>query len=162
VPRRFVLRGSPLIVPFTLVWLAFALFWEVSVLSRPAPGFFALWGAIFVALGLYIAFGRFFVAWREADRTTYVLTDQRVLIVGGAFGRRSRELSLRTLPPPVLDQAANGVGTITFGQPFPQEAWLPAGWPMMGRSTPAFIAIENASNVFDRLDDAVSQARSST
>jgi hypothetical protein len=159
VARRFVLRGSPLIIPFTLAWLAFAIFWEVSVLTRPTPGFFALWGAMFVAVGVYVAFGRFLVAWREADRTTYALTDQRVLIVGGALGLRIRELSLRALPPPILDQGADGVGTITFGQPFMQEAWLPAGWPMMGRSTPAFVAIEGASNVFATLEDAVSQAK---
>jgi hypothetical protein len=163
VPRKFVLRGSPLAIPFTLMWLAFAVFWEAGVLgSGGAPGFFALWGAMFVAFGLYIAFGRFLVAWREARRTAYFLTNQRVVMVSGAFAQRLRELSLRTLPSPTLDEGADGIGTITFGPQSPLESSLPAGWPMMGRGSPSFAAIQDASRVFRLIDNAVAEARSGT
>jgi hypothetical protein len=160
IPRRFVLRGSPLVIPFTILWFSFAIFWEASVLTSRAPGFFALWGLPFVAVGAYISVGRFFVAWREANRTVYVLTDQRILVAGGAFGMRIQEVALRTLPSPTLDQGADGVGTITFGPAWPYGSWVPAGWPMMRAMSPTFTTIADASAVFMRIDEAVAEARS--
>ena len=160
IPRRFILRGSPLVIPFTIAWFAFAIFWEASVLSSRAPGLFALWGVPFILIGAYITVGRFFVAWREAQRTVYVLTDQRILVAGGAFTTRIQELSLRTLPSPTLDQGVDGVGTITFGPTFPYASWLPAGWPMMRAMSPSFTTIADASSVFRRIDEAVVDARS--
>lgn len=160
IVRRFVLRGSPFMIPFTFLWFAFAIFWEASVLGTRAPGFFALWGLPFVAVGAYISIGRFYVAWREATRTVYLLTDERIVVAGGAFSTRIQELSLRSLPAPSLDQGADGVGTITFGPTFPFGAWMPAGWPMMRSMSPTFTTIADASAVFKRIDEAVALARS--
>jgi hypothetical protein len=160
IPRRFVLRGSPLAIPFTFLWFGFAIFWEVGVLTSRAPGLFALWGLPFIAMGAYISVGRFFVAWREATHTVYAVTDQRILIVGGALSQRIQELSLRTMPAPTLDQGADGVGTITFGPSGPYESWVPPGWPMMRRMSPSFMTIADSSAVFRKIDEAVAQARS--
>ncbi len=159
VMRRFVMRGSVLLIPFTLLWLAFAVFWEASVLGSKAPGIFALWGIPFVAIGLYVAFGRFLVAGREARRTIYGLTDERVLIIGGAFSVRITELLLRTLPSPTLESGSDGVGTITFGPRAPYESSLPAGWPMMRTMSASFSMIDDASSVFRLVDDAAAKAR---
>ena len=49
------------LVPFSLVWCGFAIFWETSVSRTQAPGFFLVWGAMFVTLGLYFVAGRFLV-----------------------------------------------------------------------------------------------------
>jgi hypothetical protein len=162
IPRRFVLRGSPLLIPFTFLWFGFAIFWEVGVLSSRAPGLFALWGLPFIAMGAYISIGRFFVAWREATHTMYAVTDERILVVGGALSTRIHELSLRTLPAPSLEQAQDGVGTITFGPSGPYESWLPPGWPMARRMSLSFIAVADSSMVFRKIDDAVAEARSTT
>jgi hypothetical protein len=56
------------LIPFSLLWCGFAIFWEASVLRIPgAPFFFPLFGAVFVAAGLYFVFGRFL--FRDAQRS---------------------------------------------------------------------------------------------
>jgi hypothetical protein len=161
IHRAFQFRGgSWFLVPFTFIWLAFAVFWEVTAFVSHAPAFFLLWGGMFVVFGLYISIGRFYVAGREAKRTIYAVTDQRILIIGGGIRTRLQELSLRTLPPPSLDQGTDGVGTITFGPGSPWGMAVPAGWPGMSRYGPAFVGIADASRVFKVIDDAVAAARS--
>ena len=161
VRRAFQFRGgSWFVVPFTFVWLAFTIFWEVTAFMSHAPFFFLIWGAMFVAIGLYISIGRFYVAGKEAGRTLYVVTDQRILIFGGALRPRLQELSLRSLPAPSLDQATDGVGTISFGPVSPWQTTMPAGWPGAGRAGTAFVGIAEASRVFKIIDDAAAAARS--
>src|SRR6185295_12591411 len=47
------------LIPFSLLWCAFAAIWEWKALSAPAPLFFQLWGAPFILAGLFFVFGRF-------------------------------------------------------------------------------------------------------
>ena len=98
-PRRGLrLRATDaLAIPFSLLWCGFAIFWEWSVLKQGAPGFFALWGIPFVAIGLYVVFGRFFVDALQRARTYYALTDQRALIISGLVNRQTKSLPLRTM-----------------------------------------------------------------
>jgi hypothetical protein len=102
------------VIPFSLMWAGFAIFWEAGVLNTEAPFFFRLWGIPFVLVGLYMVFGRFFAeAWLRA-RTVYGVTNQRVLIRSG-LSRSLTSLPLRTLPAVTVTERPSGSGTITFG-----------------------------------------------
>lgn len=155
----YSMRGAWYLIPFSLLWGGFAIFWEISALTNGAGPFFALWGLLFVAIGLYLIFGRILVARREAYRTNYAVTNQRVLIVGGAFGRRTTEMALADLPPSRLDEGASGLGTITFGAMTGFRP--PPGWPTMGTyaQVPAFASIRDAARIYRVIQDARAAAR---
>lgn len=158
--RPFVMRGAWFIIPFSLLWGGFAIAWEVSAILGRGGLFFALWGIPFVLLGLYMIFGRLFVAKREAERTRYAITDRRVLVLGGAFSRSLVELDLDRLPGAQLDESRDGVGTITFGTPVGFMR-LPPGWPTMGmyRAPSAFQSIRDVRRTFDTLQQARTDVR---
>lgn len=158
--RAYMLRGWWYLVPFSLLWGGFAIFWEVTAIRGGAPPFFLIWGIPFVLIGLYMIFGRFYVAAREAENTRYAITQGRILIVGGAFRRSIIELDLDRLPSVQLDEARDGTGTITFGSTGGFMR-MPPGWPAFGmyRNPPAFQSIRDARRVFDKLQETRAEAR---
>ena len=160
--RAFMLRGWWYLVPFSLLWGGFAIFWEVSVIRGGAPPFFLIWGIPFVLIGLYMIFGRFYVAAREAENTSYAVTDRRILIHRGAFRQSLVELDLDRLPSLELDEGRDGLGTITFG-PVGSLFRAPPGWPTFGmyQAPPAFQSIRDVRAVFDVVQQARSASRSS-
>ncbi len=99
-------------VPFSLLWCGFAIFWETSVLLAGIWPF-ALFGAFFVVVGLYMVAGRIFLRHREWGRMRYAITDQRVLWKCGA---RQEAMELRQIPKLGLKVHKDGKGTISFRQ----------------------------------------------
>ena len=159
--ERIVWRGAPgrgilftardlYLVPFSLVWCGFAIFWTVSATGMHAPDFFTLWGTMFICIGLYFVAGRFVVdAWIRRG-SHYAVTDRRILILRGAPFGKLIAVSLTQLPDISISERGNGQGTIRFGaetSTFNNRSfgsWSPALDP-----TPQFIAIEDARRVFD-------------
>jgi hypothetical protein len=141
------------LIPFSLLWCGFAIFWEFSVVSgRNAPGFLPLFGLFFVLTGLYFVVGRFFVdAWARGN-TVYAVTSQRILILRSAPFSRFTSLAINRLPELSLDERADGRGTIRFQPQVPMwgnRNW--SGWtPGLDRA-PQFLAVADARNVFDRI-----------
>lgn len=144
------------LIPFSLLWCGFAIFWTVGSSGARAPGFFTLWGAMFVCIGLYFVFGRFLVdAWvRRGMR--YAVTDRRILIARPAPFSKFTAVSLAQIPDADLSERENGRGTIRFGQPVSMwggrqnmSVWSPALDP-----TPQFLMIENARRVFDLIQQS--------
>jgi len=140
--------SDALMIPFSLLWGGFAVFWEVGVLNTPAPGLFAIWGIPFVLMGIYITVGRFFFdAWRRG-RTSYALTSARVVIRSGGS---LKSLNLHTLSDVTLTERADRTGTITFGaSAFPVSMFGGAGWPGAPQ-TPSFEGIPEARQVYAQI-----------
>lgn len=102
------------LIPFSILWCGFAIFWEITVLSVNAPLIFKLFGIPFVLIGLYIMIGRFIYKGYIRKRTSYVVTNQRLF--------RIRNKKVDTLEGNAKTQLSvsvnkDGSGTITFGNP---------------------------------------------
>lgn len=157
-PRQgLALRPSDaLMIPFSLLWGGFAVFWEVMVINSGGPLFMKLWGIPFVLVGLYIIVGRFFVDAWQRGKTTYGVTSERVMIISNSFGRKVKSLNLRTLSDITLAQKSDGSGTITFGAADQSSWWNAGGWGgRRGRpAPPSFEMIQDAKKVYDIIREA--------
>ena len=166
VPKRgLMLRASDLfLIPFSLLWGGFAIFWEWNVLQSDAPIIMPLFGAFFVAIGLYFIVGRFFVDAAIRARTCYGLTDRRVIILSGLLARSVKSLLLPTLHDVSLVERSDSTGTISFGPPSQLNS-MAAGmsWPGLSQyQVPTFEFIANARQVHDQLLSAQREASASS
>ncbi len=154
--RGIQFRGSDVfLIPFSLLWCGFAIFWESSVVTTNAPFFFKLWGVPFVLMGLYFVFGRFIVDSMQRGKTFYGVTNERIIIVSRFLQRKTKSLNLRTLTDISLTEKSDGTGSIAFGAASPFYSWLGgAYWPGMGRqSVPVFDMVDNVKMVYGIIID---------
>jgi hypothetical protein len=147
------------LVPFSLLFAGFAIFWELSVLNATnSPTFMKLWGLPFLLAGLYLVVGRFLVdAWARRG-ITYAVTDKRILIHRSAPFAKFTALTFDQLPSLNLIEGSKGRGTIRFGPD--QPAWSNRGyssWSPAFDPTPQFFAIEDARRVFDHIQTTLSK-----
>ncbi len=106
------------LIPFSVLWLGFALFWEASVLaSGNAPLLFKLWGIPFVVIGLHNLFGRFIYKFWKKRHTHYAITNQRLLILYKRLTHNLQALHIDTIPGLNKSVGLFGLGKITFGFP---------------------------------------------
>jgi hypothetical protein len=101
------------LIPFSLLWGGFAIFWEASVIADGDGPFFMLWGIPFVVVGLYMIAGRFVYKRRRKQRTAYGLTEERALV---AVGDSSLSDTPTKYAPASIRRARNGRHvSVTFG-----------------------------------------------
>lgn len=113
-PRVRFTGADAFLVPFSLLWGGFAIFWEFMVVTtaKQQP-FFALWGIPFVLVGLYFIFGRFIYKKRRKLRTVYGLTDRRAIV---CIGDNSVSDSPVNGMPTKVDRSKDGRHvSVTFG-----------------------------------------------
>jgi hypothetical protein len=146
------------VIPFSLFWAGFACVWTLA--ATVGGGCFGLFGLPFVAVGLYITVGRFYLDSLQRSRTIYALTNERLIILSGINHQHVKSISLRTLTDMTLDLKDSGRGTITFGPELPRASmYRGMQWPGMGNYTaPAFEGIDDARTVYNRIRQAQNNA----
>ena len=159
-PLGLRLRASDAaMIPFSLMWGGFAIFWESSVVAAGAPIFFMLWGIPFVLVGLYMIAGRFFVDAEQRRVTTYAVTNERILIVSGIFDRKTTSLDLTAISNLSLTEFGNGGGTITFGQGAFLEQVSIWGRRNSAPVQPEFFLSDSVRDVYERIREAQRAAK---
>jgi hypothetical protein len=160
-PRQgLVLRPSDrFMIPFSLLWGGFAIFWETTVILTGAPIFFWLFGVPFVLVGLYLIFGRFFTDARARASTFYGVTNDRIIITSGKHGKRVQSLSLSMLGDISLDERADGSGTIIFAATSNPPGRVGNSGSMQGigagrQVAPSFEMIPQAKKVYEMIRSA--------
>jgi len=152
-PRQgIMLQATDLfMIPFSLMWGGFALFWEYTVITSNAPLLFWIWGIPFVLIGLYMIIGRFFLEAQLRAKTFYAVTDERILIVSGIFNSSIKSLKLSNLGELSFTERKNGEGSILFGHnPFANLLGGFSGLPgMMNSKLTQFQSIPDAKQIFD-------------
>lgn len=111
----FVLRSfDAILIPFSLLWFGFALFWEYMAWKMDA-GMFMLFGLPFILVGLYICVGRFFADMARRKNTIYGITTERVIIRSGIFNMDTKSINIKNITDLILSEKKDGYGTILFG-----------------------------------------------
>jgi hypothetical protein len=162
-------RQDWVLVPFSLMWGGFAIFWEVAALSSRSARqsvLFPLWGIPFVLMGLYLIVGRLYVRRRTLERSVYVLTDRRALSIARSWwgsGEHVRSIWLRSFPPVEKQLRRDGSGTLMIGT-MPVAQRLLSGetaWPMtslLPGGAVVFADIADAAEVYQLLRRQLSGA----
>ncbi|MGX5358145.1 hypothetical protein [Kocuria sp. KH4] len=117
------------LVPFSLLWGGFAIFWEWQVLTDSESIFFALWGIPFVLVGLYFIVGRFVYKKRRKLRTVYGLTDARAIVSTGE--RSFDDTPVKDVGVRVTRSRDNRHATVVFGGGGRQAAYLNTGMDVL-------------------------------
>lgn len=162
-PSVIFSKGDIFIIPFSLLWGGFAIFWELAatgILFGPGRGdtpplFFALFGLPFVIVGQYMIWGRFiYKSWKK-KRTYYAVTNKRILIVTTTRGKDVQATFLRDIPTINKSVGTSGIGTLVFGN----SAGMTAAYANTGMNCwtggtygtlpPALYDIKDANNVYE-------------
>ena len=114
--HRLLRLGDVYLIPFSLVWGGFAIFWEAGAVTATFSNpLLVVAGLPFLAAGLFLIFGRFILRGMASRRARYLVTDRRVVVTGGVTGRAVGTAYLVNLPPPVVKHRNDGCGDLAFG-----------------------------------------------
>lgn len=149
-PGYIVRPADALLIPFSLLWGGFALFWNILVWSTKTPLFFRLFGLPFLLVGAYVILGRFFVDAYFRRKMVYGVTEKRILILRKGMFSSLKSLDIKRLPSIELQQRPDGSGTISFGPPLGLSTANGFGsWSPAFNATPQFIRIANVQVVYE-------------
>ena len=169
VPDQRVLfaPADAFLIPFSIMWCAFAVFWEATVVAAGGPGFAQAWGIPFVAAGAYFVVGRFAYKRYRKRRTAYGITSQRAMI---ADHRTFSDMPLQNQPVTVRKSNDGLHASVVFGSTdsrprgigFRSAAWNYANTGLepfaRGASQPfAFYDVANPDAMLAALDQARTQ-----
>jgi hypothetical protein len=156
------------LIPFSLMWGGFAIFWESAVLGlwgfgksghSPISWFMALWGIPFVVIGQYMIWGRFFGATWMKRRIYYALTNRRAFVLQDWGSRKLVTAYLDRLEGVDREVNARGIGTIRLGRTsgdFLSTFGRKSQWDMSGLTNKdgvvVFRDIANIDSVYQKIE----------
>jgi hypothetical protein len=141
VQRPLYVAADGVIAPAGLI-LAVAALWFLLA-KQPSGG--AMAGAVVVlVIGCYGAVGRSAVRYLALGRTTYAVTDSRIIARSGLFRQKERSSELAGLAEPVLKPGPSRTGTLSFAGP----------------GTVTLVGIGESKRVRDLLVKAIEEAKS--
>lgn len=139
------------LIPFSLLWGGFAVFWESTVFVTDAPMLFKLWGIPFVLAGIHIVIGRFFIDAKKRANTIYGITTDRVIIKSGVLSTDIKSLNIKTLSDITINQKNDNSGTITFSASDTRYSMMQGlDWPGV-KQPPRLEFIEDVRSVYDKI-----------
>ena len=146
------------LIPFSLMWGGFSIFWEISAITMGAPFFFSLFGIPFVIMGLYFIFGRFVFKNIKKKHTYYAITNQRILIFSNLRSSNLQAEFIRQLPCINKSVKSNGIGTIKFGNsPHFVGMYGNSGMEILGnryiKDVPVFYDIQDVEKVYKLVNE---------
>lgn len=152
-------KSDVLLIPFSLMWGGFAIFWNVGVWTFPNTGagddwFMKLWGLPFLAVGLYLIIGRFFYdAWLRRN-LYYAVTNQRILVLRRRQYAKLTSRDIQSLPMLELTEHRDGTGTLAFDSDQFGYSMLGrhrgfGGWAPNAGANTQFFRIENPRRVYE-------------
>ncbi len=165
-PRLWFTSADLYLIPFSVLWCGFAIFWEAGA-SRSGGPFFAAFGVPFIAIGLYMVAGRFFYKHYRKKQTVYGITTQRALVAAGARSladapwphqpvtiRRARDGTHASVILENTGVTARGLGRRSRGSSMPGNTGLE--YFPGGRTSPqvAFYDVADAAAMLAALDQA--------
>ncbi len=101
-------KSDAIMIPFSIFWCGFAIFWVLGMLASGA-GFMAIFGIPFVAVGIYLVFGRFIHQAYRRKKTEYIITNNRIIVACGNDISSIERNSIRKID---ITMHKNGCGTI--------------------------------------------------
>lgn len=88
-PNRMLTGRDAFLIPFSVLWLGFVVFWIVGATTGGAPGIFPVVGSVFLLIGLYMLAGRFIVKRHRKRTEVYAVTDRRAFVTTGKSTRET-------------------------------------------------------------------------
>jgi hypothetical protein len=113
VQRPLYVAADGVTAPAGLVVAAVALWF---LLSQQPAGVGMAAALVVLLLGLYGAIGRSAIRYLALGRTTYAVTDSRIIARSGLFRQKERSSELAGLSAPVLKPGRSGTGTLGFAE----------------------------------------------
>jgi hypothetical protein len=162
-PHRLRTAVDIFLIPFSVLWCAFAIVWEYLAVKQMLDGgsiIWPLWGIPILVIGLYALFGRFIYKQMQRRRTFYAVTNRRVV----ALERRNRGDKIRatfidSIPAVIKQVWRDGSGTVVFGTtatwyemyPSATAEWMSGYWAT--RDSIAFFDVDDVAAVERLVND---------
>jgi hypothetical protein len=148
-------------IPFSLLWGGFAVFWEYTALKEGAPFFFALFGVPFVLIGLHMIIGRFFYDSIRRKNTIYGLTNNRIIILSGILSKTIKSIDIKTITNLTVNEKPDGSGTINLGPDIPfSDMYRETGLPgMRSKISPTIEMINDVKKVYRQITELQKESK---